>query len=103
LILATTLTCSNCGGNDTVTLLAAVASIVVAIATFGVVVVTFLAARAAVRSARATEGLLATQLAPRLINVEAADKCPSGPGTASCSRPPTDHDESWPRCSDERQ
>jgi hypothetical protein len=70
---AQSLTCSNCGSGDTATLLAAIASILVAIATLGVVVVTFLAARAAVRSAKATEGLLATQLAPRLINMVSAD------------------------------
>jgi hypothetical protein len=63
--LATTLVCSNCGtgGTGTATLLAAIASILVALATLGVVVVTR-------RSARATEGILAAQLTPRLIDVE---------------------------------
>jgi hypothetical protein len=55
-----------------VTLIAAIASVLVAVATLGVVLATF-------RSARATEGLLATQLTPRLIDVESVSTGPDDP------------------------
>jgi hypothetical protein len=55
----------------------------VALATLAVVVATFIAARAAVRSARATEGLLATQLAPRLVNAERPDDALADPDSAA--------------------
>ncbi len=84
---AINLTCSNCGdGNDTATLVAAITSVLVALATFWVAFTTRSAARAAessatatVRSAGATEGLLEAQLASRLIDVQPLPAAPPDP------------------------